>query len=136
MKNDRGREEMRRKFAGVVLVSVLLMGCGASQQFTAVPVSINRDKVPHETIEMTAEHFHFTPEVVKVKQGTLVTINIKALDGTHGFKLGAFGIDERLEESETRSIEFYAGEKGEYGFKCSHFCGIGHLGMNGKIIVE
>ena len=127
---------MRRKFVGMVLVSVLLMGCGASQQFTAVPGSIDRDKVPHETIKMTAEHFHFTPEIVKVKQGTLVTINIKALDGTHGFKLGAFGIDERIEENETRSIEFYAGEKGEYGFKCSHFCGIGHLGMNGKIIVE
>jgi cytochrome c oxidase subunit II len=127
---------MREKFVGVVLVSVLLMGCGASQQFTAVPGSIDRDKVPHETIEMTAEHFHFTPEVVKVKQATLVTINIKALDGTHGFNLGAFGIDERIEEGETRSIEFYAGEKGEYGFKCSHFCGIGHLGMNGKIIVE
>jgi len=127
---------MRREFAGVALVSVLLIGCGASQQFAAVPGSIDRDKVPHETIEMTAEHFHFTPEVVKVKQGTLVTINIKALDGTHGFKLGVFGIDERIEENETRSIEFYAGEKGEYGFKCSHFCGIGHLGMNGKIIVE
>jgi cytochrome c oxidase subunit 2 len=127
---------MSRKFTSVIFVSVLALGCGASQQFTAVPGSIDRDKVPRETIEMTAEHFHFTPEVVKVKQGTLVTINVKALDGTHGFKLGAFGIDETIEENETKSIEFYAGEKGEYGFNCSHFCGIGHLGMNGKIIVE
>ena len=120
----------------LVICGMVMMGCGASQQFMAVPASVDRDKVPHETIEMTAEHFHFTPEVVKVKQGTLVTIKLKALDGTHGFALGAFGIDERIEENETKVMEFYAGEKGEYSFKCSHFCGIGHLGMNGKVIVE
>lgn len=112
------------------------MGCGSSQQFTAIPGSVDRDKVPHQTVEMTAEHFHFTSDVVRVKQGTLVTIKVKAIDGTHGFSLGAFGIDERIEENETKTIEFYAGEKGEYGFRCSHFCGIGHLGMTGKVIVE
>lgn len=111
-------------------------GCSSSQQFTAVPSTIDRDKVPHETVEMTAEHFHFTPDIVRVKQGTLVTIKVKAIDGTHGFSLGAFGIDERIEETETKTIEFYASEKGEYGFRCSHFCGIGHLGMTGKVIVE
>ncbi len=118
------------------LIGALIVGCGSSQQFPAVPDSIDREKTPHQTVEMTAEHFHFTPEEVKVKQGTLVTIRVKSIDGTHGFKLGAFGIDERIEENETKVIEFYAGEKGEFTFKCSHFCGIGHLGMNGKILVE
>jgi heme/copper-type cytochrome/quinol oxidase subunit 2 len=122
---------------GIACVSLLMLSaCGTSQMFTAIPSGIDRDKVPHETIEMTAEHFHFTPEVVKVKQGTLVTINVKAIDGTHGFKLGAFGIDERIEEGETKTIEFYAETKGEYSFRCSHFCGIGHLGMTGKVVVE
>jgi heme/copper-type cytochrome/quinol oxidase subunit 2 len=120
----------------VVYIPLLFFACGTSQQFVAVPGSLERDKVSHRTIEMTAEHFHFTPEIVRVRQGTFVTINVKAIDGTHGFSLGAFGIDERIEENETKAIEFYAGEKGEYGFRCSHFCGIGHLGMTGKIIVE
>lgn len=120
----------------LLVMGLIFSGCGSSQIFTAVPSGIDKDKVPHETIEMTAEHFHFTPEIVKVKQGTLVTIKVKAIDGTHGFKLGVFGIDERIEENETKTIEFYAEKKGEYSFKCSHFCGIGHLGMNGKVIVE
>lgn len=118
------------------ITALFLTGCGASQQFAAIPGSVDTTNVPRQTIEMTAEHFHFTPEVVTVKQGTLVTINVKAIDGTHGFNLGAFGIDERIEENETKTVVFYAGEKGEYGFKCSHFCGIGHLGMNGKIVVQ
>jgi heme/copper-type cytochrome/quinol oxidase subunit 2 len=118
------------------LLAVQLLGCGSSQQFPAVPPDLQRESVPHQIIDMTAEHFHFTPELLHVKQGTFVTLHIKALDGTHGFSLGAFGIDETIPEQETKTVEFFAGKKGEYGFKCSHFCGIGHLGMTGKVIVE
>ena len=113
-----------------------LTGCGSSQQFTAIPSTLNKDAVPHQSFEMTAEHFHFTPEEIRVMAGTLVTVRVTAIDGTHGFKLGAFGIDETIEEGQTKVVEFYAGMKGEYSFKCSHFCGIGHLGMNGKLVVE
>ena len=45
-------------------------------------------------------------------------------------------IDETLERDQTELIEFYASQKGEYEFKCSHFCGIGHLWMNGKVVIE
>ncbi len=85
---------------------------------------------------MTAEHFHFTPEDLHVKQGTLLTLKIKSIDGTHGFNLGDFGIDIRLEEGVTNTVEIYLPKKGEYGFRCSHFCGLGHLGMKGTLHVE
>ena len=126
---------MRAPWAVIVIV-VMIAGCGSSQQFAAVPADIDRNSVPQKTLEMTAQHFHFTPEEVHVPQGTLVTLKITAIDGTHGFSLGAFGIDETIPEKESRTVTFYAGKKGEYGFHCSHFCGIGHLGMTGKIIVD
>jgi len=121
----------------IVLTGVLLLvGCAASQLFEAVPAGLNRDTTPKVTIEVTAQRYHFTPDVIRVKRGTLVTLKLKAIDGTHGFSMAAFGIDERVEENEVKEIEFYAAREGEYGFKCSHFCGIGHFGMNGKVIVE
>jgi cytochrome c oxidase subunit II len=120
----------------LLLLAFFLAACGSSQQFSAVPKDLDQSSVPHKTIEMTAEHFHYTPEVVHVTQGTLVTLKITAIDGTHGFALGAFGIDETIPEKETKTVTFYAEKKGEYGFHCSHFCGIGHLGMTGKIIVD
>lgn len=126
---------MKRSFASFVFL-IIISGCGASQQFPTIPPGLNQADVPKQTIDMTAQHFHFTPNEIHVRQGTLVTLNVKAIDGTHGFSLGAFGIDETIEENETKVIEFFAGQKGEYGFKCSHFCGLGHLGMNGKVIVE
>ncbi len=121
----------------LLMVSVLLLfGCATAKLFDAVPPGLDRNSVPHTTIEMTAEHFHFTPEEVRVHEGTLVVLKVRAIDGTHGFALGAFGIDERLEEHETKTIEFFAAKKGEYTFRCSHFCGLGHFGMSGRIIIE
>ncbi len=119
-----------------ITIILMLAGCGESQQFVAVPSTINTNDVPHQVVRVTAERFSFNPEVIRVKTGTLVHLDITAKDGDHGFQLGAFGIDERLEENETKSIEFYASRQGEYSFRCSHFCGLGHTGMTGKIIVE
>ncbi len=121
----------------LLMVSLLLLlGCATAKLFDAVPPGLDRNSVPRTTIEMTAEHFHFTPEEVRVHEGTLVVLKVRAIDGTHGFALGAFGIDERLEEHETKTIEFFAAKKGEYTFRCSHFCGLGHFGMSGRIIIE
>lgn len=120
----------------LVTSAILILGCGASQEFVAVPPGLDRNAVPHRVIEMQAKRYEFIPDTVRVRAGTLVTLRITALDGTHGFALGAFGIDERLDENKTKVIEFYAQKPGEYGFRCSHFCGLGHLGMKGKVIVE
>ena len=120
----------------LAILVLFICGCGASQQFVAIPQNVDREKAPKQSIEMTAERFRFTPELVHVKQGTLVTLTIKASQGTHGFRLGAFGIDETIQEHETKTVEFYASKYGEYDFRCSHLCGIGHLGMTGKIVVE
>jgi heme/copper-type cytochrome/quinol oxidase subunit 2 len=111
-------------------------GCSSAARVEAIPPGMNLNDVPHQTIEMTAQRFHFTPEDLHAKMGTLVELKIRSLDGTHGFTLNQFGIDVSIEEGETKTVSFFAKEKGEFGFHCSHFCGIGHFGMTGKIIVE
>ena len=126
---------MNMKLACIVVL-LLFSACGSSKQFDAIPSDIDRQNVPKDTVEVTAQSYKFTPEVIRVKAGTLVTLKINAIDGTHGFQLSAFGIDERLDENEPKTIEFYASKKGEYSFRCSHFCGLGHLGMTGKLIIE
>src|SRR5712692_8975488 len=117
---------MKRTLLLTFLLSSVI-GCGSSRQFVAVPETIDRQSVPQQTIDVKAERFHFTPEILHVRAGTLVVLKITATDGTHGFKLSAFGIDERIEKGETKTVEFYTSEKGEYGFHCSHLCGLGHL---------
>ncbi|HEX7574059.1 MAG TPA: cupredoxin domain-containing protein [Bacteroidota bacterium] len=127
---------MRGLILSLATGALFLGGCGASQQFEAVPADVNRNAVPVLSVTMTAHRYEFIPDTVRVRQGTLLKLRITSTEGTHGFKLGAFGIDERLEEGVTKDVELYAGRKGAYSFRCSHICGIGHLGMSGMLLVE
>jgi len=119
----------------LVAACALLVDC-SSQRFAPIPASIDPAKVPQQRVEMTARKYEFTPSEVHVKQGTLVTLVVESVEGTHGIALADFGIDEPLPLGEKKTIRFYAAEKGEIPFKCSHFCGTGHFSMKGKFIVE
>lgn len=123
--------------AALILCAMLAAaGCSSGPVLTAIPEGLDTTGVPTTSVAMTAEHFHYTPDEVRVTLGTVVEIAVTATDGTHGFSISEYGIDETIEEGETKTVRFYPREKGEIGFHCSHFCGLGHLGMNGKIIVE
>jgi len=114
---------------------LLLVVCTSVHE-EAVPASVDRTKVPHQTVEMTARKFEFIPAEVHVKQGTLVTLEVQSTQGTHGIAIDRFSIDELLDEGVKKTIIFYAAQPGEIPFRCSHFCGLGHLSMKGKFIVE
>ncbi len=128
-------ENLAIRCVGVVIL-IIASGCGESQQFVAVPSQLNMESVPKILIHLKAQRFTFIPDTITAKAGTLVRLEITAIDGTHGFQLGAFGINESLEEMETKTVEFYVPKEGTYHFRCSHVCGIGHLGMTGVLIVE
>jgi len=89
-----------------------------------------------DDIKVTAKKYAFNPSVIKVKQGDHVRLVITALDHDHGFKLEAFQIDQLLKKGEATPIEFTAGKAGTFPFACSHFCGLGHKGMKGELVVE
>lgn len=114
---------------------IAFFGC-ASPRFSAIPPDLDRSAVLHQTLEMKAKRFEFTPELIRVKAGTLLQLKIQSTEGTHGFRLSDFGINVRLNENEEQIVEVYLPKAGEYSFRCSHFCGLGHLGMSGTIIVE
>lgn len=124
------------KFGCACAAAACLIGCGTSAQFAAIPPGFDRATVPHFSMDITAQRFEFRPDVIRVKAGTLVTLRITAADATHGFALDDFGIDELLEEGQVRVVEFYVPRAGAYEFHCSHFCGLGHFGMSGRVVAE
>ncbi len=86
-------------------------------------------------IKMTAKKYEFAPNVITVKNGERVKLVITALDHDHGFKLEAFKINERLKKGAPTTVEFTADKVGTFPFECSHFCGVGHQKMKGKLVV-
>ncbi|MGA2632468.1 MAG: cupredoxin domain-containing protein [Terriglobia bacterium] len=109
---------------------LLLLAMGARAQEPASPAG-----TAHE-IKMTAKKYEFDPSTVTVKKGERVKLLITALDRDHGFKLEAFGINQKLKKGDTETIEFTADKTGTFPFQCSEFCGFGHGRMKGKLVVE
>jgi cytochrome c oxidase subunit 2 len=98
------------------------------------PGSLTPDKVYE--IQMTARKYEFNPCLITVKKGEHVRLIITALDRDHGFKLEAFGINQKLKKGDPATIEFTADRVGTFKFQCSVFCGFGHGRMKGKVVVE
>jgi cytochrome c oxidase subunit 2 len=85
---------------------------------------------------MTAKNYEYDPGVITVREGEHVKLIVTALDHDHGIKIDAFHIDQVLKKGEPTTIEFTADTTGTFEFQCSRFCGLGHKGMKGELIVE
>jgi len=139
-----------RKFFGFAAISLAgLLFIGAAMRAGAQ----SKAEESVQVVEMTAKKYDYSPDEIRVKKGSRVQLKIRATDRTHGFKIrlypegtpekGEYGLrmvdnqnNFKLEENQQRTIEFVAERPGTYIFRCSVFCGMGHRGMSGKIIVE
>jgi cytochrome c oxidase subunit II len=113
-------------YLAVSLLAISMLRGGLAQ---------NAPQAAGSEIKMTAKKYEFDPNVITVKNGEHVKLVITALDHDHGFKLEAFKIDEKLKKGTPTTIEFTADKVGTFPFECSHFCGVGHGKMKGKLVV-
>lgn len=96
------------------------------------------DAVKPLEIQIKAKRFSFTPNEITVQKGQPVRLLITALDVSHGFAIDAFKIKKKIdvEAEEPTVVEFTPDKEGVYDFYCVVFCGSGHEGMRGKLIVK
>jgi len=112
-------------------------------------VDANAVKAGEERIErrpdgvhvyMTAVRSHFTPDVIRVKEGETVHLHItnveQAHDATHGFAVGNYNVNLSLEPGEHANATFVAEQAGVYPLYCTEFCSALHLEMAGYLLVE
>lgn len=85
---------------------------------------------------MTAKQFAFEPSAIEVNKGDKVRLTVTSADVPHGIAIPEYGINERLDPGKPVTIEFTAVKQGTFTAYCSVFCGSGHSGMKGKIIVR
>ena len=89
----------------------------------------------HE-FQITSRKYEFGPTSLHVKKGDHLRLVITALDHDHGFRLDEFHINKKIEKGKTVMVEFIAGKAGTFPFRCSNFCGLGHGGMKGTLVIE
>jgi nitrosocyanin len=126
----------------LLVAGILLFGCAGQQ--TQPPPSPGDAMGPKDgammgkevVVEMTAKQWEFNPNTVTVKKGDRVKLVITSQDVTHGFSLPDFGVSSvLLEPGQATNVEFTADKTGDFTFRCSNFCGTGHSGMTGKLVV-
>ena len=150
------------KILFIILLPIVLAGCSLTPSSTGsktseadvvprqdavvvVPESISVPMVVRPAPEVTptinelsikAFAWAFQPDTITVKKGDRVRLSITSTDVAHGFALPDFGVHQDLESGKTSVIEFTADKQGRFSFFCSVFCGDGHRGMKGLLIVE
>ncbi len=116
-----------------IVVSVLLALCTAV--FEKAAAEEGGSSSTPQVVKMTAKKYDFDPATVTVTRGQPVRIEATAIDHDHGIEIKEFGVKQRLEKGKMTVIEFTPDKVGEFTFHCSVFCGMGHRGMKGKLVV-
>jgi cytochrome c oxidase subunit 2 len=111
----------------VLLSSALLAGAGARH--------LQHEVGDETTIQITAQRFHYSPDVITVKRGKPVVLAITSLDFVHGFKVPELGIRADLPPGRVTEVRFTPLKTGRFDFLCDNFCGSGHEEMSGRIVV-
>ncbi len=91
-------------------------------------------------VYMTAVRSHFTPDIIRVKEGDTVHLHItnieQAHDATHGFTIGSYNLHSSIEPGEHVDMTFVADRAGVFPMYCTEFCSALHLEMAGYFLVE
>jgi nitrous-oxide reductase len=90
-------------------------------------------------VYMTAIRSHFTPDVIRVREGDTVHFHItnveQAHDATHGFSIASYNVNLSIEPGEHADVTVTADRAGVFPIYCTEFCSALHLEMAGYFLV-
>ena len=114
------------------LAALCLVGVGAwTQQARSGP---KRDQ--SAVIDVTASRYRFEPAIISATQGDRVRLRIRSADVTHSLAIKAFRVKTVAPRGgEPVIVEFVADRAGTFEITCSEYCGSGHSGMKGTLVV-
>jgi cytochrome c oxidase subunit 2 len=121
---------MRRLFF-VSLLSLTALSATGPGRAQEQPAS------PTRTIDVTAKKFEFEPPTINVKVGETVQLNLNSMDAKHGFESKDLRIKKVVfEPGKPAQVTFTPAKAGTFDFHCANYCGKGHGGMKGQIVVS
>jgi cytochrome c oxidase subunit II len=105
--------------------ALLAVGAGVSVKALA------QDRV----IPVVARKFVFLPSEIALKKGESVILEFTAPEVVMGFNLPDYKLRADIIPGQVSRVKFTADKAGTFPFLCDIFCGDGHEGMSGKIVV-
>ena len=87
------------------------------------------------TVHMTAQMWAFIPNQIEVPQGSEVTFIMTSKDITHGVIIEEHDVNLMLLPGQIARATTTFTKPGTFRFVCHEYCGPGHQGMIGEIVV-
>ncbi len=88
-----------------------------------------------QVIKITAKRFEYSPKEITLKKGVPVVLELTSLDRLHGFDCPGLKLRMDIRPGKVNTLRFVPDKAGTFPFHCDNFCGSGHEGMKGTIIV-
>ncbi len=88
-----------------------------------------------QLIQITAKRFEYSPKEITLKKGVPVVLEFTSLDRLHGFVCPGLKLRMDIRPGKVNTLRFTPDKAGTFPFHCDNFCGSGHEGMKGTIIV-
>jgi heme/copper-type cytochrome/quinol oxidase subunit 2 len=87
------------------------------------------------TFHIEAIRFQYSPAVLQVNPGDLVTIDLVSQDVVHGLSIDGYDLTITADPGQTAHLTFVANRQGSFRFRCTLTCGDMHPFMTGKLEV-
>lgn len=136
----------------VMLIAIVIAGFGLGIQLPGASGTIDPSKLAKTApfdkpgqyqisdgkyqVIMIAYAWGYTPNEIRVPTGSQIKFKITSRDITHGFLLEGTNINLMILPGQIAEEQVTFTQPGTYLFLCHEYCGVGHQGMFGKIIVE
>ena len=88
------------------------------------------------TVKVVAKRFVFIPDTITVQAGQPVAIRITAPEVPMGFNIPDFHVRTDVVPDREAVLRFTPDRAGSFTFVCDVFCGNGHEGMQGTLVVR
>jgi heme/copper-type cytochrome/quinol oxidase subunit 2 len=112
-------------------IVVVFLGATAA----AVWASQVSDEV--RTIDVVASRYKFEPSIISVSEGERIRLRLRSADRDHQFSIKGFRVKALIPKTGSSvTVEFVADRTGTFEFTCAEYCGVGHSGMKGKLVVR
>lgn len=113
----------------IALVGAAMVVLGASTMYVAAAPS-------EAVIQVVAKRFDYTPNVIKLKKGVPVVLELTTKDVVMGFSAPDFKARTDIVPEKVARLRIVPDKTGTFTFVCDIFCGTGHEQMEGTIVVE
>lgn len=127
--------ERRRLIVGGAGALALALIRGVDAQSDAQPGAQSGAQSGDKVIAVVARKFVFLPNRITLKRGEPVVLEFTAPEVVMGFNVPALKLRTDIVPGEVARLRLQPAQAGTFDFLCDIFCGDGHEGMTGQLIV-